>query len=85
MIKDNGSAVGILAPYIKSWFSSDKKLSRILKSEKYIQSPQWVEKLCQDGKLELAIERAETNINIAKENNELDNQSFTYVYKLFKS
>ena len=85
LIKDNGSAVGILAPYIKSWFSSDKKLSRILKSEKYIQSPQWVEKLCQDGKLELAIERAETNINIAKENNELDNQSFTYVYKLFKS
>ena len=84
LIKDNGSAVGILAPYIKSWFSSDKKLSRILKSEKYIQSPQWVEKLCQDGKLELAIERAETNINKAKENNELDNQSFTYVYKLFK-
>ena len=60
------------------------ELSRILKSEKYIQSPHWVEKLCSDGKLELAIERAETNINIAKENNELDNQSYTYVYKLFK-
>ena len=85
LIKNNGSAIGFLAPHIKSWFASDKKLSRILKSEKYIQSPHWVEKLCSDGKLELAIERAETNINIAKENNELDNQSYTYVYKLFKS
>ena len=85
LIKTNGNAIGFLAPHIKSWFASDKKLSRILKSQKYIQSPHWVEKLCSDGKLELAIERAETNINIAKENNELDNQSFTYVYKLFKS
>ena len=84
LIKTNGNAIGFLAPHIKSWFSSDKKLSRILKSEKYIQSSHWVEKLCSDGKLELAIERAETNINIAKENNELDNQSYTYVYKLFK-
>ena len=84
LIKTNGNAIGFLASHIKSWFSSDKKLSRILKSEKYIQSPHWVEKLCSDGKLELAIERAETNINIAKENNELDNQSYTYVYKLFK-
>ena len=84
LIKSNGNAIGFLAPHIKSWFSSDKKLSGILKSEKYIQSPHWVEKLCSDGKLELAIERAETNINIAKENNELDNQSYTYVYKLFK-
>ena len=85
LIKNNGNAIGFLAPHIKSWFASDKKLSRILKSEKYILSPHWVEKLCSDDKLELAIERAETNINIAKENNELDNQSYTYVYKLFKS
>ena len=84
LIKNNGNAIGFLAPHIKSWFASDKKLSRILKSEKYIQSSHWVEKLCSDGKLELAIERAETNINIAKKNNELDNQSYTYVYKLFK-
>lgn len=85
LIKNNGNAIGFLAPHINSWFSSDKKLSGILKSKKYIESPHWVEKLCSDGKLELAIERAETNINIAKENNELDNQSYTYVYKLFKS
>ena len=84
LIKNNGNAIGFLAPHIKSWFSSDKKLSRILKIEKYIQSPHWVENLCADGKLELAIQRAENNINTAKENNDLDNQSYTYVYKLFK-
>ena len=84
LIKTNGNAIGILAPHIKTWFSSDKKLSKILKSEKYIKSPHWVENLCADGKLELAIQRAENNINTAKENNDLDNQSYTYVYKLFK-
>ena len=84
LIKTNGNAIGILAPHIKTWFSSDKKLSKILKSEKCNGKSDWVEKLCSDGKLELAIERAETNINIAKENNDLDNQSYTYVYKLFK-
>lgn len=84
LIKTNGNAIGILAPHIKAWFSSDKKLSKILKSEKHIKSPHWVEKLCSDGKLALAIQRAENNINTAKENNDLDNQSYTYVYKLFK-
>lgn len=84
LIKTNGNAIGILAPYIKAWFSSDKKLSKILKSKKHIKSPHWVENLCADGKLELAIQRAENNINTAKENNDLDNQSYTYVYKLFK-
>ena len=84
LIKTNGNAIGILAPHIKTWFSSDKKLSKILKNKKHIKSPHWVEKLCSDGKLELAIQRAENNINTAKENNDLDNQSYTYVYKLFK-
>ena len=84
LIKTNGNAIGILAPYIKAWFSSDKKLSKILKSKKHIKSPHWVENLCADGKLGFAIQRAENNINTAKENNDLDNQSYTYVYKLFK-
>ena len=84
LIKTNGNAIGVLAPHIKAWFSSDKRLSKILKSEKHIKSPHWVENLCADGKLELAIQRAENNINTAKENNDLDNQSYTYVYKLFK-
>ena len=84
LIKDNGNAVGFLAPYIKSWFTSEKKLSKILKSEKYIQSSHWVKELCADGKLQLAIQRAEENINAAIKNGNLDNQSYTYIYKLFK-
>ena len=31
LIKNNGNAIGFLAPHIKSWFASDKKLSRICK------------------------------------------------------
>ena len=77
----------LLTPYMMPYFpNSNKKLLNLLKDEGYIGNGKsdWVEKLCSDGKLELAIERAETNINIAKANNELDNQSYTYVYKLFK-
>ena len=84
LIKNNGNVIGRLAPHITSWFASDKKLSKILKSEKHIKNSYWVEYLCAEGKLELAIQRAEENINIAKENDDLDNQSYTYVYKLFK-
>lgn len=85
LIKSNGNTIGFLAPYIKSWFSSDKKLSKLLKSEKYLQSSYWVEDLCADGKLELAIQRAEENINAALENEDLANQSYTFVYQLFKN
>ena len=84
LIKNNGNAVGILAPYIKSWFPSEKKLSKILKNKKYIQNSYWVKELCSDGKLQLAIQRAEENINAAIEKNELNKQSYTYIYKLFK-
>lgn len=69
---------------MKNCFPEDKKLSKMLKNKKYIESLQWVENLCSDGKLEKAIERAETNINTAKENNDQENQSYTYIYKLFK-
>ena len=84
LIKDNANVIGILAPYMKDYFSSNKKLSKTLKRGKFIEFPQWVENLCSEGKLELAILRAESNINIAKENDDLDNQSYTFVYKLFK-
>lgn len=88
LIKSCGRKLqSLLTPYMMPYFpNSNKKLLNLLKDEGYIGKGKsdWVEKLCSDGKLELAIERAETNINIAKENNELDNQSYTYVYKLFK-
>ena len=72
-----------MMPYFPN---SNKKLLNLLKDEDYIgkDKKHWVKNLCADGKLELAIQRAENNINTAKENNDLDNQSYTYVYKLFK-
>lgn len=51
---------------------------RILIKEKYIKNKDWVEKLCADGKLEMAIERAEKKTDSM-------NQSYSYVYKIFKS
>ena len=66
------------------FIGSDKKLLNLLKDESYIENGEWVKELCADGKLQLAIQRAETNINKAIENGDLDNQSYTYVYKLFK-
>ena len=52
--------------------------------ETYIQDPSWVAKLCADGKLDLAITRAEENIKKAIEANDLNNQSYTHVYRIFK-
>lgn len=51
---------------------------RILIKEKYIKNKDWVEKLCANGKLEMAIERAEKKTDSM-------NQSYSYVYKIFKS
>ena len=47
-------------------------------------NPTWVIALCADGKLELAIKRAEDNINAAIAANDLENQSFSFVYRVFK-
>ena len=75
----------ILEPYMKSFFP-DKKMDfqEILKNKDHLDNSEWVKQLCADGKLDKAIARAETNINQALADNDLDNQSFSYVYKLFK-
>lgn len=75
----------ILERYMMTYFSEKKSnFIDILKSEKHLTNPSWVEKLCADGKLELAITRAEENIKKAIKANDLNNQSFTYVYRIFK-
>ena len=88
LIKSCGRKLqSLLTSHMMPYFpNSNKKLLNLLKDEDYIgkDKKHWVENLCADGKLELAIQRAENNINTAKENNYLDNQSYTYVYKLFK-
>ena len=86
LIKTCGKKLqSLLSPHMMPYFiGSDKKLLNLLKDESYIENGEWVKELCADGKLQLAIQRAETNINKAIENGDLDNQSYTYVYKLFK-
>lgn len=75
----------LLDRYMKSFFS-DQNMDFIttLKSEKQISNSSWVANLCADGKLELAITRAEENIKKAIKANDLNNQSYTFVYRIFK-
>ncbi len=76
-----------LAPYIRSCFPDSQRvaLKKLLKSEKHVKDPTWVEELCKDGKLELAVSRAEKNIVAALSAGTLDNQSYSFVYLVFKN
>ena len=67
-----------------SFSDNTKPLKKLLKMEKYLKESIWVEKLCAGGKLDLAISRAEKNITLALETGELENQSYSFVYKVFK-
>ena len=74
-----------LAPYMKSCFTdSSKGLKQLLKKGKYLKDATWVKNLCADGKLLIAIKRAEENIKKAIETGELEKQSYSYVYRVFK-
>ena len=74
-----------LKPYMSSYFSKKKiNLFKVLKSSKYVEKSTWVRNLCTDGKLDAAIQRGEENIIKAKEADDLENQSYSYVYKVFK-
>lgn len=76
----------LLTPHMMPYFpESKKKLLNLLKSEEYIKEPKWVEKLCADGKLDIAIKRAEDNINATITAGKLENQSYSFVYKVFKN
>ncbi len=85
-LRDYGAAANRLAPYLKSCFvDQDKPLKKLLKMEKYLKDSTWVENLCADGKLTAAINRAEKNITAAMEAGKLDEQSYSYVYRVFKN
>lgn len=84
-LKNYGAVANLLARYLKPCFSDNTKpLKKLLKMEKYLKESIWVEKLCAGGKLDLAISRAEKNITLALETGELENQSYSFVYKVFK-
>ena len=62
-LKDYREVSRVLAPHIKNCFSDPTiKLKKLLKSEKFLRDVNWVKNLCSDGKLTLAIQRAEANI-----------------------
>lgn len=86
LIKSCGTKLQkLLSPHMLPYFlGTNKKLLNLLKDKKYVESPDWVIELCNDGKLELAIERAEDNIKAAVAADDLKNQSYSYVYKVFK-
>lgn len=80
------SVANRLAQYMKRLCFPDEKqaLKKLLKMEKYLKNSTWVERLCADGKLDLGKERAENNITAALRAGNLDTQSYSYVYKVFK-
>ena len=85
ILKDYPAVSARLAPHIKPCFpNSSKKLKQLLKMRKYLEDSTWVKNLCSNGKLEVAIKRAEDNIKAAEEAGDLANQSYSYVYKAFK-
>ena len=85
LMKSYGEVAGILAPYLKSCFSNPAKpMKKLLKKEKYLKDAAWVKNMCADGKLAVAIERAEKNIEKAIASGGLEEQSYSYVYKVFK-
>ena len=85
-LRNYSSVSNRLASYMKrQCFPGEKQvLSKLLKMGKYLKSSTWVERLCADGKLDLAKERAENNITAALRAGNLDTQSYSYVYKVFK-
>ena len=84
LLKTYGEASNKLAPYLKQCYPNPKPpLKDLLKKEKYLEDAIWVENLCAGGKLNVAIERAKKNVEAAMANGKLDEQSYTYIYKVF--
>lgn len=85
LLKSCNRALKELTPYLKPYFAHpEKSLKKLLKSEKYLKDTTWVERLCADGKLEDAIGRSEKNIVAATASGELEKQSYSYVFRVFK-
>ena len=85
LLKSYSEVANVLAPYMKPCFPDSRiSLKKLLKREKFLTDASWVENLCADGKLDKAIERAEKNIKAAIESGNLEKQSYSFVYKVFK-
>ncbi len=84
-LKNYSKVANKLALYKNQFLGSKGKMKDLLKKKEYLLNPDWVINLCKDDKLSNAIRIAEENITIALSNNDLNNQSYSYVYKLFHS
>jgi hypothetical protein len=85
LMKSYGEVADVLAPYLKPCFPNETTpLKKLLKKEKNLVDSTWVENLCADGKLDNAINRAEKNLKAALEAGKLEEQSYSYVFKVFK-
>ena len=85
LMKTYSAVARHLSKYIKSCYPDPAHpMKKLLKETKYLSDVSWVRNLCSDGKLDLAIERAERNIMSAIESDSLDEHSYSFVYKVFK-
>lgn len=76
---------GVLAPYLKPYFpQSSSSFKKLLKSEKHLKDPVWLEKLLEDGKLDLAIERAKSIHHAVVSTGNMSGNSYTLVYMIFE-
>ena len=77
----------LLSPYMMPYFQNTdgKSFLKVLKSEECVKDSRWVVKLCENGKLDDAIQRAENNIKAAEATGDLAKQSYSFVYLLFKN
>jgi len=86
LLKDYRAISRKLSPHIKPCFPDPSiPLKKLLKSGKYLKDSTWVINLCSNGKLDDAIKRAEKNITDAVANGDLEQHSYSYVYKVFKT
>ena len=83
-LRDFPRVAGVLAPYLKPYFSSSSSsFKKLLKSEKHLKDPVWVEKLLEDGKLKQAIERARLIHQQMVNDGDMTGKSYTLVYLIF--
>ncbi len=83
LLKDYPEVAEVLAPHIKPYFPiSNIRLKNLLKKEKYVQDPTWVQRMLDEGLLEQAIKRAKVCLD--REIKEKGKHSYTKVFKAFE-
>ena len=84
--RDCESVTKCLEKHMRSFFpKSRESLLDIIKAAKPLSNPNWVDQLCNNEKLNYAIENAEINYNKIKKREELDKSSYSLVYLMFET